>query len=100
MICVGWVLTPGDIEISFLWDSERFPVVVIRDEQYDWEDYIEAFGTAGLKYHQLAWEHRIQWTPSLPISWHKEQAGVAEGAGDLQYENENAREDFKIWSPK
>ena len=79
MICVAWIKAPGDITVSFLWDSERFPVVVIRDDQLTWKEYLRVFGSAAaVQYEKLAWENRIEWVSDKPIYWHKEQAGVYE----------------------
>ena len=83
MICVAWIKVPGDIEINYLWDSERCPVICIRGEELTWQEYVQAFGSAGaVQYEKLAWENRIEWSPVKTMRWHRAQAGVYEVRGE------------------
>ena len=83
MITVAWIEAPGVGELNYLWDSGRFPVVVLRGEELSWQDYVQAFGSAAaLQYETLAWENRIGWCPAQSMDWHKKQAGVYEVTGE------------------
>lgn len=74
---VGWVEAPGPIEICFMWDSERFPIIEVRGEYMTWKEYFDVFGYEyGCEYMDTAWEHRIEWFPSRSMLWHKKEAGI------------------------
>jgi hypothetical protein len=82
MITVAWIDIPGVGEVNFLWDSGRFPVCVVRGDELNWQDWVQAVGSSlAVHYHELAWENRIQWSPANSMDWHKQQTGVYKVTG-------------------